>query len=95
MARKDRGMSQRALAERCGVSQRFLSELERGKPTAEVGKALQVLSFLGVKLVAQPEHSSTHGKDAVDRLANDVSARLEKKTGGRVSLADYLEARHG
>lgn len=95
MARKDQGMSQRALAKRCGVSQRFLSELERGKPTAEVGKALQVLSFLGIQLIAQPEHSSAHGKDAVGRLANDVSARLEKKSGSRASLADYLEDRHG
>ena len=90
-ARKDRSLSQRALAERCGVSQRFISELERGKPTAELGKALQVLSVLGIALVAQPEGFSAFGRDAVERLATDVSARLERKLRPRTALADYLE----
>ncbi len=33
-----------------GVGVRFLSDLERGKPTCEVGKAIQILSGLGIKL---------------------------------------------
>ena len=33
---------------------RFLSELERGKETAELGKSLQVLFNLGLEVIVQP-----------------------------------------
>jgi HTH-type transcriptional regulator/antitoxin HipB len=48
--RKAAGLTQAALAEIAGVGKRFLSELERGKPTAEFSKVLQVLSVLGLDL---------------------------------------------
>lgn len=37
-----------------GLGVRFLSELERGKPTAELGKAMLVLATLGLELYAVP-----------------------------------------
>jgi hypothetical protein len=37
---------------------RFLSELERGKETAEIGKVLRVLERLGLELVVVPRGSS-------------------------------------
>jgi len=36
------------------LSPRFLSELERGKETAEIGKALKVLRTLGLEVVVRP-----------------------------------------
>lgn len=36
------------------LSPRFLSELERGKETAEIGKALKVLRTLGLEVVIRP-----------------------------------------
>ena len=33
-----------------GVGVRFLSDLERGKPTCEIGKAIEILNGLGLKL---------------------------------------------
>ena len=36
------------------LSMRFLSELERGKETAELGKALQALNNLGLEIIIQP-----------------------------------------
>lgn len=39
-----------ATAGLCGVGFRFLSELERGKNTSEIGKVLQVLTRLGLEL---------------------------------------------
>lgn len=36
------------------VSIRFLSELERGKETAELGKTLDVLKKLGLEVIIQP-----------------------------------------
>jgi hypothetical protein len=37
----------------CGVGERFLSELERGKASASLGKTLQVLKRLGLKIQVQ------------------------------------------
>ena len=48
--RKSLGLSQFNAAGLCGVGERFLSELERGKRTAEVGKVLQVFNRLGLRL---------------------------------------------
>jgi y4mF family transcriptional regulator len=53
--RKSLGLSQLNAAGLCGVGERFLSELERGKPTAELGKVLQVLSRLGLRLVLEDQ----------------------------------------
>lgn len=46
--RKGRGYSQQEFADLAGVGRRFVSELESGKPTAEIGKTLQVLTALGI-----------------------------------------------
>ena len=45
--RKAMGLTQLDAAGLCGVGERFLSELERGKRSASLGKALQVLHRLG------------------------------------------------
>jgi len=44
------GLTQAGLADVAGVGVRFISELERGKPTAEVGKVLHVAGVLGLDL---------------------------------------------
>jgi HTH-type transcriptional regulator/antitoxin HipB len=48
--RKSIGLTQRDAAGLCGVGERFLSELERGKETASLGKAIQVIKRLGLKI---------------------------------------------
>lgn len=48
--RKRQGMTQTQLAELCGVGLTFLSNLENGKATAEIGKALHVARMLGYDL---------------------------------------------
>ena len=55
-ARKAAGLRQYELAGAAGVGLRFLVELERGKPTAQLGKTLQVLQALGCTFdIAPPE----------------------------------------
>ena len=49
-ARRHRGLTQTKLARALGVTQNWISEIERGKDTAQIGKILRVLSFLGVRL---------------------------------------------
>ncbi len=52
------GMRQSELAALSGVGPRFLSDLENGKTTAEIGKALQVLQRLGLDLWLEPRAAS-------------------------------------
>lgn len=49
-ARRHRGLTQMQLARSVGVTQNWLSEVENGKDTAQVGRILRVLSFLKVRL---------------------------------------------
>jgi y4mF family transcriptional regulator len=47
-ARKKQGLTQEQLAALCGVGTRFLRELEHGKETCQIGKALWVMQALGL-----------------------------------------------
>lgn len=48
--RTDLGLSQAELARLAGVSRKWISEFEAGKPTAEFGLVLRVLDELGIVL---------------------------------------------
>ena len=50
--RKSLGMTQVDLAGACGLGPRFVGDLERGKPTCEIGKTLHLLTMLGIELTA-------------------------------------------
>ena len=49
--RKLLGLTQLDAAGLCGVGERLLSELERGKESASLGKALQVIKRLGLRMI--------------------------------------------
>jgi y4mF family transcriptional regulator len=48
--RKALGVTQRDLALTSGTGLRFIIELEKGKETCELGKALRVLHTLGIEM---------------------------------------------
>lgn len=48
--RKEQGLNQVELAGLSDVGNRFIVELEQGKATIELGKALQVAHMLGIRL---------------------------------------------
>jgi y4mF family transcriptional regulator len=52
-ARKARGLRLEDLAIAAGVGTRFLSELERGKPTARLAETLRVIAALGLDLTIE------------------------------------------
>ncbi|MDE2720036.1 helix-turn-helix transcriptional regulator [Candidatus Palauibacter polyketidifaciens] len=60
-ARKNAELRQHELAGVAGVGLRFIVDLEAGKPTAQIGKVLQVLAALGcsVEIVPPPETDAT------------------------------------
>jgi HTH-type transcriptional regulator / antitoxin HipB len=51
-SRKEQGLTQAEAAGYLNVGIRFLSDLENGKPTVQLEKAIHVLEGLGFKLLA-------------------------------------------
>lgn len=66
-ARTDRGWTQAELADRAHVGRQWLSELEGGKRTAELGRVFSVIEALqlAVTLTSAP---AGHGKVDLDDL---------------------------
>jgi len=52
--RKQRGLTLETVSGLGNLSVRFLSEFERGKETAEIGKVLKALRTLGLEVIIQP-----------------------------------------
>ncbi len=59
--RKAKGLTLQQAAGLANVSVRFLSELERGKETAEVGKVIKTLRAMGLDLLLSARRSSQPG----------------------------------
>ena len=57
LARKAQGLTQAELASIAGVGTRFVSDLERGKETAQLGLALALARLVGIDFVAKPRRS--------------------------------------
>lgn len=53
MKRKSLGYTQTDISMRTGLSASFISEVERGKETAEIGKVLLLLSILGLNVLVE------------------------------------------
>lgn len=66
--RKQLKITQKELAMTCGTGLRFIVDLEKGKPTCQIGKALQVLQALGMAIETpligsdEPNRSGTEGR---------------------------------
>jgi y4mF family transcriptional regulator len=56
--RKKLGYTQARLAELCRTGTRFISDLENGKETMELGKALTVAASLGIDIFARERGAS-------------------------------------
>jgi y4mF family transcriptional regulator len=52
--RKRLGVTQRNLALTSGTGLRFVIDLEKGKETCQIGKALTILNTLGIKVTLTP-----------------------------------------
>ena len=52
--RKQLKITQKELAMTCGTGLRFIVDLEKGKPTCQIGKTLQVLQALGLAIETTP-----------------------------------------
>lgn len=88
--RRDAGMTQVELASACGCSQRFISQVERGKQTAELGKVLDVLATLGITVSLTNRTSSHNARELVEQVESSVARQLERQVRKKSTLANYL-----
>jgi y4mF family transcriptional regulator len=51
--RKRQGYTQVQLSELTGIGVSYIGNIERGKVTAEIGKALELLTLLGIDIFVQ------------------------------------------
>jgi HTH-type transcriptional regulator/antitoxin HipB len=79
-ARRDGSLSQSELAKRVGVSQRWISQIENGKASAEIGKVLRALIALRVHLDAMPPRLATKTAQAIgsDDFHLDINPIVDK-----------------
>lgn len=75
------GTTQADLAASAQVSRRWLSDLEAGKPTAEVGLVFRVLHALNVVLDASPAQRAPGRVDLDELLRADQSDREDADRG--------------
>jgi transcriptional regulator with XRE-family HTH domain len=52
--RKDHQLTLEIVSGLTNIGMRFLSELERGKETAELGKTLAIINKIGLEVIIQP-----------------------------------------
>ena len=63
--RRRAGLSQEAVAARAGLSRRWLSDLEAGKATAEIGLVLKLVAALDLIVEINPAPRSDIDLDAI------------------------------
>ncbi len=63
--RNDLGLSQRALAERVSIHQPKVSEIERGKDTAQIGIVLRILAALDLNIHIGTEQNAEDSRTAI------------------------------
>ena len=68
--RRQLGKTQSALAVEAGVSRRWLSDLEGGKATAEIGLILRAVHALRLDLLAEPADPPPGAVDLEEILAD-------------------------
>jgi HTH-type transcriptional regulator/antitoxin HipB len=81
LKRKERSLSQSALAARLGVGRKWVIGIESGNSKAELGLILKTLDALGMRAslsdAGQPSATTDHGRPEPSRL-DEVFQRLQR-----------------
>lgn len=77
--RRRLGWDQDELAQRVGASRKWLIEVEKGKPRAEIGLLLRALDVLGLRLSLDPETPSNSKQASKAVPTVDIDSILDKR----------------
>ncbi len=82
--RRTLGLDQRRLAERAGVSRKWIIDIEQGKPRAELGLVLRTLHALGLEIRLDPgPDARARPAEAAPVIVPDIDAIIERRRAGR------------
>ena len=92
--REDKGMTQKQLADRAGISVTFLSEVENGKRNISMGKLLSIADELDTTsdYLARGTHSDNRTR-TVDKFPPDLSDAAEEKGWSFAEAKTLLQVR--
>jgi len=92
--REERGMTQKQLADRAGISVTFLSEVENGKRNISMGKLLSIADELDTTsdYLARGTHSDSRTR-TVDKFPPDLSDAAEEKGWSFAEAKTLLQVR--
>lgn len=78
--RKQLKLTQDELARRLGVGRLWVLQLERGKPTAQLGLVLAALNDLGIPLQIAPPEAKTRRDQTIDldRIIHGSTGRKQR-----------------
>lgn len=76
-ARRRRGLSQREVAEALGVTQAWISRVERGQQKAWIGQVLRLAGFLNVRLTGSIVDTSSTSTEAEKQVYPDLDDLLK------------------
>lgn len=79
LKRKEKGLSQSALAELLGVERKWVLRLEAGNPRAEFALVLKALELVGIRAFLRDEDRAAKGTRAEPSRLDEVFNRLQRR----------------
>ena len=79
LKRKEKGLSQSALAERLGVERKWVLRLEAGNPKAEFALVLRALELVGLRVLLRDADRAAQKNRAEPSRLDEVFARLQRR----------------
>ena len=79
LKRREKGLSQTALAELLGVERKWVLRLEAGNPKAEFGRVLQALEFVGLRAILRDQNMAADDHPAAPSRLDEVFNRVQRR----------------
>jgi HTH-type transcriptional regulator / antitoxin HipB len=79
LRRKEKGLTQSALAELLGAERKWVLNLESGNSKAEIGLILRAIEALGLRATLNDQNQPSRGKDLNTPRLDLVFQRLQRR----------------
>jgi len=79
LKRKQKGLTQSALAEQLGVERKWVIRLEAGNPAAELALVIRALELVGIQALLRDQERKVEAPRAVPSRLDEVFTRLQRR----------------